>query len=70
MTKNIDPELKSIGMYLSADGKGVFIIPEYQRAYSWTISQCDKLWEDIIDYIESEGEDRYFFWNHHCQYAK
>lgn len=61
MAKNIDSELKSIGMYLPADGKGVFIIHEYQRAYFWTISQCDKLWEDIIYYIESQGEGRYFF---------
>ena len=25
-----------------------FIIPIYQRTYSWTESQCKQLWEDIL----------------------
>ena len=25
-----------------------FIIPIYQRTYSWTINQCQQLWHDII----------------------
>lgn len=25
-----------------------FIIPIYQRTYSWTIKQCDQLWRDIL----------------------
>ena len=25
-----------------------FIIPIYQRTYSWTESQCRQLWEDIL----------------------
>lgn len=29
-------------------GKHQFIIPIYQRTYSWTLSQCNQLWNDII----------------------
>ncbi|MDR2594188.1 MAG: DUF262 domain-containing HNH endonuclease family protein [Fibromonadaceae bacterium] len=62
MAKNIDPQLKKIGNYLKLEGKdGYFVIPEYQRGYSWTITQCDKLWQDIENFIHSTGEDPYFF---------
>src|SRR6266571_2310818 len=30
------------------NGKKQFIIPIYQRAYSWTREQCEQLWNDII----------------------
>lgn len=61
MAKRIEPDLKKIGEYLSLD-KGVsFIIPEYQRAYSWEVKQCDKLWQDIEDFILAGAEDPYFF---------
>lgn len=29
-------------------GKHQFIIPIYQRTYSWTNSQCNQLWNDIV----------------------
>lgn len=29
-------------------GKQQFIIPIYQRTYSWTLAQCNQLWNDII----------------------
>ena len=61
MAKNIEPKLRKIGDYLKLDEDTMFIIPEYQRAYSWGISHCDKLWQDLIDYSESESKDRYFF---------
>jgi len=25
-----------------------FIVPIYQRTYSWTFKQCNQLWKDII----------------------
>src|SRR5688500_15483811 len=25
-----------------------FVIPIYQRTYSWTLKQCEQLWDDII----------------------
>lgn len=61
MAKNIEPKLKKIGDYLKLEEDTVFIIPEYQRAYSWKIEHCDKLWQDINDFVESESKDRYFF---------
>lgn len=59
--KNIEPKLKKIGEYLKLEGTTTFAIPEYQRAYSWEISHCDKLWQDISDYIDEGNKDRYFF---------
>lgn len=61
MAKNIEPKLKKIGDYLKLEEDIVFTIPEYQRAYSWSIENCDKLWQDINDFVESESKDRYFF---------
>lgn len=39
-----------------------YIIPSYQRPYSWTIDECDQLWEDLIAAFEEEQED-YFLGN-------
>lgn len=61
MSKNIEPKLRKIGDYLKLEEDTMFIIPEYQRAYSWGIAHCDKLWQDINDYAESDSKDRYFF---------
>jgi hypothetical protein len=61
MAKNIDPKLKKIGDYLKLDETSIFSIPEYQRAYSWEVKHCDKLWQDIEAFIESGGTDPYFF---------
>ncbi|MEK6627398.1 MAG: DUF262 domain-containing HNH endonuclease family protein [Bdellovibrionota bacterium] len=61
MAKNIEPNLKTISSYLKLDKKQNFVIPEYQRGYSWSISQCDKLWQDIETFIESGASDPYFF---------
>ena len=30
------------------DGKKQFVVPIYQRAYSWTREQCAQLWNDIL----------------------
>ena len=61
MAKNIEPKLKKIGDYLKLEEDALFVIPEYQRAYSWGIDHCDKLWQDINDYVDSDSKDRYFF---------
>ena len=61
MAKNIEPKLRKIGDYLRLENDTVFTIPEYQRQYSWGTEHCDKLWQDIVDYIESDSKDRYFF---------
>lgn len=61
MAKNIEPKLKKIGEYLKLDEDSVFVIPEYQRPYSWDIENCDKLWQDIITFGENKSKDNYFF---------
>lgn len=61
MAKKIDPELKKLGEYLKLEKESFFVIPAYQRAYSWEIKQCDKLWQDLIDFIDNESADPYFF---------
>src|SRR5437588_5160758 len=30
------------------EGKKQFVIPIYQRTYSWTREQCEQLWNDIV----------------------
>ena len=61
MAKNIEPTLKLISGYFKLEKSTIFVIPEYQRGYSWNITQCDKLWQDIEAFIESDGSDPYFF---------
>jgi len=61
MAKNIEPTLKLISSYLKLGKTENFVIPEYQRGYSWDITQCDKLWQDIEDFISSNASDPYFF---------
>lgn len=53
---------RSIGKYLTETLKDnsvkTFIIPEYQRPYSWDIDKCRTLWEDIRDFrLEPTTDD-------------
>ncbi|MCQ2602118.1 MAG: DUF262 domain-containing protein, partial [Treponema sp.] len=62
MAKDIEPKLQNITQYFSFDDEeDIFVIPEYQRSYSWNITQCDKLWQDIENYIDSGLKEPYFF---------
>lgn len=61
MAKSIEPNLRKIGDYLKLEEDTKFTIPEYQRPYSWSITNCDKLWQDITDFMNSDSKDRYFF---------
>jgi len=48
-----------------------YIIPEYQRPYSWETDQCEKLWDDIIEFTgglasasnDDSDSDKYFLGN-------
>ncbi|WP_297522722.1 DUF262 domain-containing protein [uncultured Clostridium sp.] len=42
----------------SSDTK--FIIPIYQRRYSWTIEEAKKLYDDLIELIESKSKFHFF----------
>ena len=48
-TKNIEPNLRLISEYTRLEPEDKFCIPEYQRGYSWTTVQCEKLWQDKED---------------------
>ena len=61
MAKDIEPKLKLISEYLKIDEKTIFSIPEYQRGYSWHSEHCDKLWQDIENFRDSDMTDPYFF---------
>lgn len=61
MAKNIEPNLKTIKNYFELKSDEFFVVPEYQREYSWNLLQCEKLLEDIESFIQSEGKDPYFF---------
>lgn len=42
-----------------------YIIPEYQRPYSWGKEECENLWEDLYNFFESKPtcNDKYFLGN-------
>lgn len=67
MAKDIEPRLKLISDYLNigkTSKNNIFVIPEYQRGYSWTTTQCDELFKNIEDFAQesrSDEKDPYFF---------
>ncbi|MBQ8113924.1 MAG: DUF262 domain-containing protein [Kiritimatiellae bacterium] len=63
MLNDIKPVLKLISEYLGSKERLTekFVIPEYQRRYSWTKQECDKLWQDIETYKDSGQNEPYFF---------
>ena len=61
MAKDIEPKLKLISEFLKIEKDEPFVIPEYQRGYSWNNLQCDKLWQDVESFIDSDKKDPYFF---------
>lgn len=46
-------------IYTILDGDKQFIIPVYQRYYSWEIPQCRRLWNDIVD-MQKKGKEGHF----------
>ena len=44
----------------SLNGKKQFIIPIYQRTYSWTRTQCEQLWNDIVRVATDPEADSHF----------
>lgn len=60
-----------MALYLSAEQKNLkslfandnrYIIPSYQRHYSWTMEQCKQLYDDVLDAFEGKI-DSYFLGN-------
>ena len=50
--------LKS-NVYQILDGKKQFVIPVYQRKYSWEREQCGRLWSDILA-MQKAGREGHF----------
>jgi uncharacterized protein with ParB-like and HNH nuclease domain len=59
--KAIHADPRAIRKLLTDD----FIIPDFQRPYSWTIEHCDKLWDDLISFNmeKKDSDDNYFLGN-------
>ena len=60
-----------MALYLSAEQKNLkslfsnddrYIIPSYQRHYSWTMEECKQLYDDVLEAFES-NTDSYFLGN-------
>lgn len=52
--------VSNIPIYQFLEGSGKkFVIPVYQRDYSWTKKQCNKLWDDIKDLYRFKREDHF-----------
>ena len=41
------------------NGNRQFLIPVYQRYYSWDLEQCRRLWNDIVD-MQKENKAGHF----------
>jgi uncharacterized protein with ParB-like and HNH nuclease domain/predicted transport protein len=42
------------------NGKKQFVIPIYQRTYSWTREQCEQLWHDVVQATAYTGREGHF----------
>lgn len=58
MALSLNAEQKEITKILS--GKEQYIIPPYQRAYSWEEEQCEALWEDLKNAYLTNKDEGYF----------
>lgn len=52
------PEVKTIRK-IFGDSDSYYIIPDYQRPYSWENEHIEQLWDDIVSAMEN-GEETYF----------
>lgn len=46
-------------IYEILNGNRQFLIPVYQRCYSWDIEQCERLWNDIVE-MQKRKRDGHF----------
>ena len=49
-------EARNIPFWAFVDGTKQFIIPAFQRDYSWTTEQCQQMWDDIVCAGSNDGD--------------
>ncbi len=42
------------------DGQRQYLIPVFQRDYSWTAEQCEQLWQDVLAVADAPSDARHF----------
>jgi hypothetical protein len=57
-TTNIDSRLMSFGELLT--GNNSYIVPDFQRDYSWTETEVDELWTDITNTLDENRNEHFF----------
>ncbi|MEB3181966.1 MAG: DUF262 domain-containing HNH endonuclease family protein [Nostocaceae cyanobacterium] len=58
-TSTIDSRLMTFGELL-ATNNAVYVVPSFQRDYSWTETEVEQLWNDIKETINDEKRSEYF----------
>jgi uncharacterized protein with ParB-like and HNH nuclease domain len=53
-------QAKQINFLQFLQGAKQFVIPIYQRAYSWQSSECEQLWDDILRVAQNESIPTHF----------
>lgn len=62
MALKLSAKQKSVLLIFSTDVR--YLIPNYQRPYSWDITNCRHLWEDLFSFFQSEKyAEGYFLGN-------
>lgn len=51
---------KSVSDYLKSGAQSKFLIPDYQRPYSWTVDEISALWDDILTSYEEDKNSDFF----------
>jgi len=51
---------KEANLLLFLKASPQFVIPIYQRTYSWTTKECRQLWHDVMRAGRDEGIDSHF----------
>lgn len=54
----MDAGIKTVQDLLS--GSSVFLIPHFQRSYSWGEKQWRKLWDDVVALSDEGGSKKHF----------
>ncbi len=53
-------QVQQIPIYQFLEGSGKsFLIPVYQRDYSWTKVNCQKLWDDLMELDKNTRPDHF-----------